>query len=79
VRRAAKPNALPRRSFLSTIDCPHCHRGYFVEGSAPIDEGHRPHYFVCECGRKIMAIVPTGAEVSSVVRVRSSSQTLKTG
>jgi hypothetical protein len=69
----------PRRSFLTTADCPHCHRGYFIEGTAPIDEGHRPHYFACECGHKVMGAVPTGAEVSSVHLVRSSGTTVKTG
>jgi hypothetical protein len=79
MRRAAVPNALPRRSFLSTIDCPHCQRGYFIEGSAPIDQGHQPHYFVCECGRRVMGVVPTGAEVATVHLVRSVQQTVKTG
>jgi hypothetical protein len=77
--RQRLPNAHPRRSFLVPADCPHCHRGYFLEGTAPIDEGHRPHYFVCECGRKVMAVVPTGAEVSSVHLVRSTPQSIKTG
>jgi hypothetical protein len=77
--RTKRPNALPRRSFLSTADCPHCHRGYFLEGTAPIDEGHRPHYFACECGRKVMAVVPSGAEVASIHLVRSTQQSIKTG
>jgi hypothetical protein len=44
-----------------------------VEGSAPIDEGHQPHYFSCECGRKVMGAVPVGAEVSNVHLVRSAA------
>lgn len=77
--RNALPNALPRRSFLSSIDCPHCDRGYFVEGTVPIGEGHQPHYFKCECGRKVMAVVPSGAEVGSVNLVRSTPGRQKTG
>ena len=75
----ATPNAAPRRSFLSTADCPHCQRGYFVQGTAPINEGHRPHYFPCECGQKMMAAVPTGAEVASVHLVRSNLPPVKVG
>jgi hypothetical protein len=51
---------------MNAADCPHCSRSYFIAGSAPVGEGHRPHYFPCECGRKIMAVVPAGAEVESV-------------
>jgi hypothetical protein len=56
----------PRQAFVYSADCPFCGRSYFVRGSAPIAEGHRPHYFACKCGRKIMAVVPDGAEVRSV-------------
>jgi hypothetical protein len=77
--RSALPNALPRRSFLSAVDCPHCSRGYFIEGTAPIDEGHQPHYFACECGRKVMAVVPRGAEVATAHLVRSPQPATKTG
>ena len=51
---------------MNLADCPHCARSYFIAGSAPIGEGHHPHYFTCECGRKIMAVVPAGAQVESV-------------
>jgi hypothetical protein len=77
--RNTPPNARPRRAFLSTVDCPHCQRGYFIEGTAPLDEGHQPHYFNCECGRKVMAVVPSGAEVATVHLVRSVQATAKTG
>ena len=62
--------AFPRQPFLSNVDCPHCGRGHVVSGTAPIGEGHRPHYFPCECGRKIMGVVPAGADVASVVATR---------
>jgi hypothetical protein len=52
--------------FLNTADCPHCKRTHVVEGHAPLGLGHRPHYFECECGRKIMAVVPAGAEIRSL-------------
>lgn len=64
--RRAVVRAFPRQSFLNAVDCPHCSRSYFVAGSAPIAEGHGPYYFACECGRRIMAVVPAGAEVRSV-------------
>jgi hypothetical protein len=79
MRRTAQPNILPRRSFLITVECPHCQRAYFVEGSAPIDEGHQPHYFPCECGRKVMGAVPVGAAVSNVHLVRSVAPGNKLG
>ena len=61
---------LPRQSFLASVDCPHCTRSHTVRGTAPIGEGHRPHYFACECGRKIMAVVPAGAEIALVQAAR---------
>ena len=53
-------------AFQSTVQCPTCHRQYALGGIAPLGTGHRPHYATCECGRKMMAIVPAGAKVERV-------------